>query len=42
VKTRKRIETIPMPGGPAVVAGGAGDVWASAFEAGEVWRLHAG
>ena len=27
---------------PAVVASGAGDVWASAFEAGQVWRLRAG
>jgi len=27
---------------PAVVAGGLGDVWASAFESGQVWRLRAG
>ena len=41
IRTRKLVETVRMPA-PAVVASGAGDVWASAFEAGQVWRLRAG
>jgi hypothetical protein len=39
---RRRIvsrETIRTAKNPAVVAGVAGEVWASVFDAGEIWRI---
>jgi hypothetical protein len=38
----KLLETVETSGNPAVVAGIGGDVWASIFDAGEVWQIRAG
>jgi hypothetical protein len=35
----KLLETVKTSGNPAVVAGIGGDVWASIFDAGEVWQI---
>jgi len=35
----KVVETIKTGKNPTVVAGVAGEVWASKFDAGEVWRI---
>jgi hypothetical protein len=34
------VETIPTARNPAVVAGAEGDVWATMFDDGQVWRIH--
>jgi hypothetical protein len=34
------VETIRTGRNPAVVAAGAGDVWVTIHEGGEVWRIH--
>jgi DNA-binding beta-propeller fold protein YncE len=38
--TGKVVETIQTGHNPAVVAGAEGDVWASMFDDGQVWRIH--
>jgi hypothetical protein len=35
----KLLETVKASGNPAVVAGVGGEVWASIFDAGEVWHI---
>ena len=42
IATNAVVETIQTGDNPAVVAGVAGEVWLSNFDAGEVWRIRPG
>ncbi len=42
VATARVTETIETAANPAVVSGVGGDVWASMFDAGQVWRIRPG